>query len=31
MAVLRIISTKENNKLAAKSRIKPSKKDGVLT
>jgi len=31
MAVLRIISTKENNKLAGKSRIKPSKKDGVLT
>ncbi len=31
MAVLRIILTKENNKLAGKSRIKPSKTDGVLT
>lgn len=30
MAVLRILSTGENNKLSANARIKPTKKDGVL-
>ncbi|ACZ12922.1 DCL family protein [Sulfurospirillum deleyianum] len=30
MAVLRILSTKENNKRASSARIKPTKKDGVL-
>ena len=30
MAVLRVLSTKENNKRASSARIKPTKKDGVL-
>jgi hypothetical protein len=30
MAVLRLISTKENNKLAASCRIKPTRKDGTI-
>lgn len=31
MAVLRVLSTKQNNKLSGGARIKPSKKDGTLT
>jgi len=30
MAVLRIISTKENLKLSGSARVKPTKKDGIL-
>jgi len=31
MAVLRVLSTKQNNKLSGGARIKPTKKDGTLT
>jgi hypothetical protein len=30
MAVLRIVSTKENLKLSGSARVKPTKKDGIL-